>query len=210
MCKHQRAIVTDLPGTTRDLLISEIVLEGVPLTIIDTAGIRETKDEVERIGISLSQQALNTADLIILIFDINQGWTDDDQKLLNDMPQKTPKFIVGNKADLYMQRTAIKPNAIISALTGEGEKAMIQALLTKCGANKMGDLEMALNQRQLDLAKKAANALDKLEEVANQKLPWDFWTIDLREAIYTLGELSGAELNEALLDRIFSRFCIGK
>ena len=210
LCKNQRAIVTDLPGTTRDLLHSEIILEGVPITVIDTAGIRETEHEIEQIGISLSQQTLITADVVVLIFDINKGWTSDDQKLLEDIPPKTTRLILGNKADLNITPTQIKPDAIISALSGEGEKEMVQALLKLCGANDIGSLEIALNQRQLDLVEKAVIAIDNLEEVAQQKLPWDFWTIDLREAIYKLGELTGEEISESLLDRIFSRFCIGK
>ncbi len=210
LSKSQRAIVTDLPGTTRDLLQSEIILEGVPVTLIDTAGIREAKDEIEQIGVSLSQKALMTADVVVLIFDMNQGWTKDDQKVLKSIPNKTSKLILGNKADLKIKPSDIKPDATISALTGEGEKEMVKALLKLCGANDIENLEIALNQRQLDLVNKAVMALDNLEQVAHQKLPWDFWTIDLREAIYKLGELTGEEINEALLDRIFSRFCIGK
>ncbi len=210
LCKKQRAIVTDLPGTTRDLLHSEIILEGIPMTIIDTAGIRDAKDKIEQIGISLSHQTLITADVVVMIFDVNKGWTDDDQNLLADIPTKTPKLIIGNKGDLEQKPTNIKPDAIISALHGQGEKQMIHALLKLCGANNVGDLEIALNQRQLDLVKQAIIALDKLEEVSKQELPWDFWTIDLRDAIYKLGELTGDEINEALLERIFARFCIGK
>ncbi len=210
LSKNQRAIVTNLPGTTRDLLQSEIVLEGVPIILLDTAGIRETKDEIEQIGISLSQKALLTSDVVVIIFDISKGWTSDDQKLLEDIPGDTPKLIVGNKADLESQPIRIQPDAIISALNGEGEGKMIQKLLKLCGVNEIGGLEIALNQRQLDLVKMSVNALDKIEQVAEDKLPWDFWTIDLREAIYKLGELTGEEISEALLDRIFSRFCIGK
>ncbi len=210
LSKNQKAIVTDMPGTTRDLLQSEIILEGVPIMIIDTAGIREAKDEIEQIGISLSHKTLATADVVILIFDINKGWTYDDQKLLEAIPKNTPKLIVGNKADLQVKELTLQPDAIISALNGKGEQQLIKSLLTLCGANDISGLETALNQRQLDLVKKAVEALDKVEEVSQQKLPWDFWTIDLRDAIYKLGELTGAEISESLLDQIFSRFCIGK
>lgn len=210
LSKKQKAIVTSLPGTTRDLLQSEIILHGVPVTIIDTAGIRESKEELEQIGIALSRKTLLKADVVILIFDVNQGWTDDDQKLLEEIPPKTARLILGNKADLQKKPTHLQPDALISALSGEGEEKMIQTLLQLCGANDIGGLEISLNQRQLDLVKKAVISLTNLEEVAKQKLPWDFWTIDLRDAISKLGELTGEEISEALLDRIFSRFCIGK
>ncbi|WP_269622263.1 tRNA uridine-5-carboxymethylaminomethyl(34) synthesis GTPase MnmE [Prochlorococcus marinus] len=210
LSKKKRAIVTDLPGTTRDLLESEIVLEGVPITLLDTAGIRETQDAIEQIGISLSQKALVVADVIVLIFDISQGWTKNDQKLLNEIPKGTPTLLLGNKSDIQIKSTIVKPDATISALTGEGESEMIEALLKLCDANKIESLEIALNQRQLDLVQLAASALEKIETVAEQKLPWDFWTIDLREAVFRLGELTGEEITEAVLDRIFSKFCIGK
>ena len=86
----------------------------------------------------------------------------------------------------------------------------MQALLQRCGAGEVTGVLLALNQRQRDLAATAAAALDRSREVAAQQLPWDFWTIDLREAIRALGEITGEELTEAVLDRVFSRFCIGK
>ena len=98
----------------------------------------------------------------------------------------------------------------MSTLTGEGEQEVIRKLLNICGANETSGVEIALNQRQLDLVEDAAKSIDQIKEVAKQSLPWDFWTIDLREAIYKLNQVTGEEITEALLDRIFSRFCIGK
>ncbi len=98
----------------------------------------------------------------------------------------------------------------ISAITGHGEKELIERLLHLCGRSHAQDLTIALNERQRDLAGLAAEALARSQEVAKQKLPWDFWTIDLRQAIHHLGEITGEEITEGLLDRIFSRFCIGK
>ncbi len=99
---------------------------------------------------------------------------------------------------------------ISSALTGDGEEELIQAVLKACGASEAQGLVVALNQRQRDLAALAAAALARSQEVAEHQLPWDFWTIDLRQAIHCLGEITGEEITEAVLDRIFSRFCIGK
>ena len=217
--KKEKAIVTDLPGTTRDLLESEIILEGIPLTFIDTAGIRETENIIEQIGISRTQQALNQADLIILIFDYSNGWTQEDQSILKQMPKTIPLLIVGNKSDLKDNHSLGK-NAeiisekqnlvIISAKTGEGEDELMNYLLNLCGSSQIHGLDIALNERQQDLAKSAMESLDNIDKVFDEKLPWDFWTIDLRQAINHLGELTGDDLTESLLDSIFSKFCIGK
>ena len=208
LSRRERAIVTDLPGTTRDLLESEIVLEGVPITLLDTAGIRSTNDAVEQLGIARSHDALASADLVVLLFDLVDGWTAEDQLLREQIPADVPHLLVGNKADL--SDLAAPADVHLSAVTGVGEAQLVQALLERCGALSNGSLLLALNQRQADLARVAAAALDRSEQVAADGLPWDFWTIDLREAIHSLGEITGEELTESVLDRIFSRFCIGK
>ncbi len=208
LSRRERAIVTDLPGTTRDLLESEIVLEGVPITLLDTAGIRSTNDAVEQLGIARSHDALASADLVVLLFDLVDGWTAEDQLLREQIPAEIPHLLVGNKADL--SDLAAPADVHLSAVTGVGEAQLVQALLERCGALSDGSLLLALNQRQADLARVAAAALDRSEQVAADGLPWDFWTIDLRAAIHSLGEITGEELTESVLDRIFSRFCIGK
>ena len=219
LSRRERAIVTDLPGTTRDLLESEIVLEGVPITLLDTAGIRATKDALEQLGIDRSHQALAAADLVVLVFDLSQGWIAEDAALLSQIPNDVPRLVVGNKADVQPLSTSaplgddvdgITPDVTLSALTGQGEEALIEAVLKACGASEAQGLVVALNQRQQDLAADAAIALARSKEAAEQNLPWDFWTIDLRQAIRSLGEITGEEITEAVLDRIFSRFCIGK
>ena len=215
LSRRERAIVTDLPGTTRDLLESEIVLEGVPITLLDTAGIRATTDEVEQLGIARSHDALASADVVLLLFDLAAGWTVEDQALYEQIPGAVPRLLVGNKLDLTNSAAEGAPSSPaldvrLSAQTGDGESALVQALLAQCGSLSEQPLLIALNQRQSDLAARAAEALQRSEEVAAQGLPWDFWTIDLRQAIQSLGEITGEELTEAVLDRIFSRFCIGK
>ena len=215
LSRRERAIVTDLPGTTRDLLESEIVLEGVPITLLDTAGIRSTSDAVEQLGIARSHEALKGADLVLLIFDLSLGWTRGDQQLLELIPATIPHLLVGNKVDLVSAEGSLQPSACpgdvqLSSLSGEGEQLLIEAMLQRCGAGDARGLLVSLNQRQRDLARQAAEALACSRQAAAEKLPWDFWTIDLRAAIRRLGEITGEELSEAVLDRIFSRFCIGK
>ena len=210
LSRRERAIVTELPGTTRDLLESEIVLEGVPITLLDTAGIRSTEDVVEQMGIARSEQALASADLVLLVIDAQQGWTPNDQALLERIPQAVPRLVVANKRDLLEANAPAEADVLLSAISGEGEDQLVEALLARCGAADTSAVLLALNERQRDLAARAAAALGRSQEVAAQQLPWDFWTIDLREAIRALGEITGEELTEAVLERVFSRFCIGK
>ena len=210
LSRRERAIVTELPGTTRDLLESEIVLQGVPITLLDTAGIRATQDVVEQMGIARSEQALASADLVLLVIDAQQGWTPEDRALLERIPPAVPRLVVANKQDLLETEAPAEADVLLSAISGEGEDQLVEAVLTCCGAGDASAVLLALNERQRDLAARAAEALARSQEVAAQQLPWDFWTIDLREAIRALGEITGEELTEAVLDRVFSRFCIGK
>jgi len=207
---QERAIVTDLPGTTRDLLDFDLVLQGVPITLVDTAGIRSTADHVEQLGIERSRAALASADAVVLLYDLSGGWSPDDAALRDEVPEATPLLVVGNKCDLANDAAAGEGLAI-SARGGLGLAELSTKLLQLCGLSGEGQgLLIALNQRQGDLAAAASAALERSQQAARDGLPWDFWTIDLREAIRALGEITGAEITEAVLDRVFSRFCIGK
>ena len=212
LSRRDRAIVTDLPGTTRDLLESDLILEGVPFTLLDTAGIRPTEDAVERLGIERSHAAMAAADVVLLLFDLAAGWGPKDQELRERVPQGVPLLLVGNKADQLPPSTAGRDPAdvAISARTGAGHDDLVAALLRRCGAGDHQGLQVALNARQRELAADASQALGRSLEAATQELPWDFWTIDLRAAVRSLGEITGEEVSEAVLDRVFSRFCIGK
>ncbi|MEB3235357.1 MAG: tRNA uridine-5-carboxymethylaminomethyl(34) synthesis GTPase MnmE [Cyanobacteriota bacterium] len=219
LSQRERAIVTDLPGTTRDLLESELVLDGVPLTLLDTAGIRDTDDPLEQLGIARSRAALAGADAVLLVFDLVVGWTPADQALLEQVPPGAPVLVAGNKADqagvpagsVRDPLTVLQPAEVVfSALDGSGVGDLVRTLLSRCGATALEGLQVALNERQRDLALAAAASLTQVQEAADQQLPWDFWTIDLRAAVRSLGEITGEEVSEAVLDRVFSRFCIGK
>ena len=212
LSRRERAIVTDLPGTTRDLVESELVLQGVPLTLLDTAGIRSTDDRVEQLGIERSRAALRSADAVLLLFDLAAGWGADDQQLREAVPEGVPLLVVGNKADQLASGVAPAPEAdvCISALNGSGHEQLETALLRCCGHGDVQGLQVALNRRQQDLAVAAAASLQASLGAAREQLPWDFWTIDLRAAVRSLGEITGEEVSEAVLDRVFSRFCIGK
>jgi tRNA modification GTPase len=217
LSRRERAIVTDLPGTTRDLLESELVLDGVPLTLLDTAGIRDTGDRVEQLGIERSRAALAAADAVLLLFDLSAGWSPEDQALRELVPEGAVLLVAGNKADVAGLAVGLVPagagepaDVRFCALTGAGRDALVAELLRRCGAGPAEGLEVALNARQRDLAAAAALSLGASLEAAAQQLPWDFWTIDLRAAVRALGEITGEEVSEAVLDRVFARFCIGK
>ena len=217
LSQRERAIVTDLPGTTRDLLESELVLDGVPLTLLDTAGIRPTSDRVEQLGIERSRQALAAADAVLLLFDLEAGWSLEDQALRELVPEGVVLLVAGNKADGSGLQVGLVPagdgepaDVRFSALTGAGRDELVAELLRRCGAGCLEGVQVALNARQRDLAAAAALSLGAALEAAAQQLPWDFWTIDLRAAVRALGEITGEAVSEAVLDRVFSRFCIGK
>ena len=219
LSRRERAIVTDLPGTTRDLLESELVLDGVPLTLLDTAGIRDTGDRVEQLGIARSRAALAADDAVLLLFDLSAGWSLEDQALRELVPTGAVLLVAGNKADAAGLPVGLVPpgeaarapaDVSFSALSGEGREALVAELLRRCGAAPAEGLAVALNARQRDLAGAAALSLEASLEAAAQQLPWDFWTIDLRGAVRALGEITGEEVSEAVLDRVFARFCIGK
>lgn len=219
LSQRQKAIVTDLPGTTRDLLESELVLDGVPLTLLDTAGIRPTSDRVEQLGIARSREALAAADAVLLLFDLSAGWTPEDAALRALAPEGAVLLVAGNKADAAALPVGLVPpddgarapaDVSFSAVSGAGRDELVAELLRRCGAGSLEGVQVALNARQRDLAGAAALSLEASLEAAAQQLPWDFWTIDLRTAVRCLGEITGAEVSEAVLDRVFSRFCIGK
>ena len=176
---------------------------------------------MEQLGIARSRDALASADLVLLLFDLAQGWSEEDQALFAQMTARVPGLRVGNKADLPLKADVVAgpvsssasvsvADVRLSAVTGEGEQDLVRTVLERCGGLSEQPLLLALNQRQSDLASTAAEALARSEQVAADGLPWDFWTIDLRQAIRSLGEITGEQLTESVLDRIFSRFCIGK
>lgn len=214
--QSDRAIVTDLPGTTRDLVESQLVVGGIPVQVLDTAGIRETVDQVEKIGVERSRRAAQAADLVLLTIEATAGWTVDDAEIYEQV-QHRPLILVINKTDLSPASKVFYPHKINRVVTAAAafnqgidalEKAILEAVHTD--NLKAADLDLAINQRQAAALTKAKTSLQQVQETIAQQLPLDFWTIDLRGAIQALGEITGEEVTESVLDRIFSRFCIGK
>ncbi|WP_019506259.1 tRNA uridine-5-carboxymethylaminomethyl(34) synthesis GTPase MnmE [Pleurocapsa sp. PCC 7319] len=214
--RSDRAIVTDLPGTTRDVIESTLVVGGIPIKVLDTAGIRETIDAVEKIGVERSRDAAEAADLILLTIDASVGWTIADQKIYQQVKHQ-PLILIVNKTDLIAPQSINYPPEIkqvvhTSAAKNEGIDDLELAILASVAQKKIlaTNSEVAVNQRQASALTRAKIALQQVQETITNQLPLDFWTIDLRGAIQALGEITGEEVTESVLDRIFSRFCIGK
>ncbi|MCU0537112.1 MAG: tRNA uridine-5-carboxymethylaminomethyl(34) synthesis GTPase MnmE, partial [Hydrococcus sp. Prado102] len=214
--RSDRAIVTDLPGTTRDVVESQLIVGGIPVQVLDTAGIRETEDTVEKIGVERSRHAAQVADLILLTIDAQAGWTPEDEEIYQQVKHR-PLILVINKIDLVSAELSKIPPQLSQtvktiAAKNEGidrlEKAILEAIET--GDLTAANLDIAINQRQAAVLTRAKTALEQVQETIDNQLPLDFWTIDLRSAIQALGEITGEEVTESVLDRIFSRFCIGK
>ncbi|MBE9116662.1 tRNA uridine-5-carboxymethylaminomethyl(34) synthesis GTPase MnmE [Lusitaniella coriacea LEGE 07157] len=215
--QSDRAIVTDLPGTTRDLVESQLVVGGIPVQVIDTAGIRDTTDTVEKIGVARSRKAAQAADLVILTIDANAGWTKEDEDIYQQVRDR-PIILAINKIDLLCAKSLQIPplpiHKIIKTIASQNkgiddlERAILDSV--EGGNLRAADTEIAINQRQAAALTRAKTSLEQVCQTMRDRLPLDFWTIDLRGAIQALGEITGEEVTESVLDRIFSRFCIGK
>ena len=218
--RSDRAIVTDLPGTTRDVVESQLIVGGIPVQVLDTAGIRETTDQVEKIGVERSHRAANAADLVLLTIDATAGWTPADQEIYVQVKHQNVILVI-NKIDLIslaeqenLKSQILNPKSqiVTAAAINQGIDRLEMAILEIVQAGKVqaADMDLAINQRQAAALIKAKSDLEQLQFTITEQLPLDFWTIDLRGAIQALGEITGEEVTESVLDRIFSRFCIGK
>ena len=214
--QSDRAIVTDLPGTTRDVVDAYLVVGGLPVQVLDTAGIRTTDDLVEQIGVRRSRQAAADADLVLLVVDAAAGWTVADQEIWAEISGDRPVILVINKIDLQadpvLPSLDVEQVVYMAAAEAKGIEQLERAILAAVtdGNLKSKNLAIAVNQRQAECLRRAVGGLTQVEQAISDRLPLDFWTIDLRAAIQALGEITGAEVTEDILERIFSRFCIGK
>ncbi len=216
LLRTERAIVTSIPGTTRDLVEDSLNLRGIPLVLIDTAGIRETSDVVESIGVERSRSALSQADLVLFVLDRSQP-IGEEERTLAGLVGNRAAVVVENKQDIAPDphETPILPavpHVRVSALTGEGIDTLEETLwqLAVGGSLNAPDTALITNPRHkqaiLQTRQHVANAMEGIAA----GFPADFVTIDLHAAVNALGEITGETATEDLLDMIFSRFCIGK
>jgi len=219
--KEERSIVTDVPGTTRDWIEAWISVQGIPLRLIDTAGLREAEDPVERIGVERSRSVLREADAILYVVDGERGIAEEDRAFLagGGEPEGPPLVPVWNKADRRPAEENLLP---VSAATGAGvTEAMdrIAALLESPGGaaeprglgamTDKGSLGIA-SERQKRLIDQALQAVRETLDMASHGLPLDLIAPTLREAVDSLGEITGEVSTADILERMFSRFCVGK
>ncbi len=207
------AIVTPIAGTTRDRVKESIHIDGVPIHIIDTAGLRETKDEVEARGIERSWEAIRTADLVIFLTDPSSASDGLRGQILEELPSKCPVLDVLNKADLLTSSNQSSPTGaiLISAKTGDGIGALRQKILEIVGWGGTQEGAVLARRRHLDCLERAAEHIEKSEQfAANGNNSLELFAEELFLAQNHLGQITGKLLPDDLLGKIFSQFCIGK
>ena len=219
MLRENRAIVTDIPGTTRDIIEEYVNIDGIPLKIIDTAGIRDTENIVEQIGVDRAKDMVNKADLIIAVFDASEGLTEEDFHIIDIIKDKDA-IILLNKSDLpnkYQEEDLQKliPNKNIittSIATGVGIDVLEDSIkeMFYSGEIELGNDAIITNIRHKNqLVKAKDNILDAINGI-KMGMPLDCIEVDIRNCWDNLGEITGDGIGEDILDRIFSEFCIGK
>lgn len=219
LLREQRAIVTNIPGTTRDVLEEYINISGIPFKLIDTAGIRETEDVVEQIGVSRSKDIIESADLIIMILDLSTSLTEED-KYIMDLIEDKKKLVLLNKTDLpakldkeeIYNRFSQSEILEISAKNKKDVEKLEETLkeMFMSGKINMEDSVMITNLRHKDALIKADDSLKDALSTIDMGMPEDCLSIDLTNAYKYLGEITGESVQDDLIKKIFSQFCLGK
>ncbi len=208
MAKSDRAIVTDIAGTTRDVIEEFVNFEGVPLVLLDTAGIHETEDTVEKIGVERSKKAIEEAELVILMLDLSREIEEEDKELL-ELTENKKRIIVANKCDI---KTETVSDAVeISVKTGEGMEKLSEEIRN---LYSLGELEtgapIVTNLRHLSALSRVKETLEGAKNAVCGGLPQDLAALDIYSTIDILGEITGDTVSESIVSEIFHNFCVGK
>lgn len=217
LLREERAIVTEIPGTTRDLIAETTQIEGIPVRLLDTAGIREAVDRVERLGIDRSVEALADADRILFVVDGSEALQDEDLQILQRLRGRR-YFLVVNKIDLIQRvdvasiEDLLQTVCRVSAKGGQGIEALRQALFEEYGRDRLLESEDSLitNVRHERLIRDALEAVERSQNSHCQQMPHEVLLLDLYAALKSLNALTGETTVEDILENIFSTFCIGK
>lgn len=219
LLKEERAIVSEYAGTTRDVIEEQLLLDGVPLVLADTAGIRKTEDYVEQIGVEKSRRLLQDAELVICVVDGSEGLTAEDEEILQAASEK-PCVIIVNKSDLEIdttlqqlqERFGIDKVMPLSARTNEGIDRFAAWLKNYVYGSEgtLSDGVYVQNARHEELLRQALQSLKDAQRAAQERMPYDCIVIDVRNAIDLLGEITGDTVQDEIINEIFARFCIGK
>ena len=214
LAKKEKAIVTNIPGTTRDVIEVNLTINDIPMKIIDTAGIRETHEQIESIGIKKSFGKIKESDFIIYIYSLEEGFNEEDKKIIKEIPKDKLITILGNKKDLIDSKSInsneLKNTILMSIKNNDGERLLIDTIIKKCGLKQVENINIFLNERHLTNLSACLSNLNDTDAIVKNRLPFDFLSIELRDGIQNLSKITGQELTEELLDNIFSKFCIGK
>ncbi|MCH4178418.1 MAG: tRNA uridine-5-carboxymethylaminomethyl(34) synthesis GTPase MnmE [Megasphaera sp.] len=217
LLQEERAIVTDVPGTTRDVIEEWITLRGVPICLVDTAGIRSTEDTVEKIGVRRAKEYVDKADIILIVIDRSRPLTEEDINILNSARGRQAVIIL-NKGDLAGVVTEEEltsygyPILPISANTGEGMEELKEYILQLALQNNVtGNADALLtNTRHIELIRQSREALERALQTIKEGMPVDCAVVDIREAWELLGSITGDTVHTDIVTEIFSRFCLGK
>ena len=215
LVERERAIVTATPGTTRDPVSETVAIGGIPVKLVDTAGIRRALDEAESIGIRKSMEALAESDLVLVVLDASQPVATEDRELLEQVGQR-PAVLVENKADIknsqFLVLTSQLASVRTSAVTGEGINALRSEILRHIGGDSGLQLESGFltNARHQQLVGDSVTALAAAKAALANKVPHEMLLLDLYNALHALDEITGATTTDDILNLIFSTFCIGK
>ncbi|QTH42916.1 tRNA uridine-5-carboxymethylaminomethyl(34) synthesis GTPase MnmE [Cohnella sp. LGH] len=219
LARENKAIVTDIPGTTRDIVEESVSLSGIPLRLLDTAGIRETEDVVEQIGVERSHGALNDADMILLVLNRHEELHEDERKLLQQLKDRST-IIVVNKIDLpekldtaEIERDYPSERIVyLSAKEGQGIEQLERAVtgMFFSGAVESGDITYVSNTRHITLLHQTRQSLEDAIQATFEGVPIDLIQIDITASWESLGQILGDAAGDSLLDQIFSQFCLGK
>ncbi len=211
LLNQEKAIVTDVAGTTRDIVEGTLNLNGVYLKLLDTAGIHETSDKVEEIGVNKSLNLIKEANLILLVLDNSQKLTEEDLKLL-ELTKKTKRIIILNKVDLSPKIMVEFNDAVyMSTINKEGLKPLKEKIVEMFNLDKISsDMNLFVNASDIAKIKECLKISDKMKEAINNNIEVDLLEIDLKEMNELLGKIIGETYDEEILDEIFKNFCIGK
>ncbi|MBX7156950.1 MAG: tRNA uridine-5-carboxymethylaminomethyl(34) synthesis GTPase MnmE [Verrucomicrobiae bacterium] len=211
LVEKERAIVTEIPGTTRDTIEEWIQIHGIPFHLIDTAGIREATERIEQEGIRRSRQALESAEIILHIIDLSEPWSKENEELSSAYDAKRV-ILIGNKSDLPEHPTVLTQKLSllkISAKTGEGLTILKEKLFQKSEVT-LSENEVTINLRHHDCLMRALPPLQRAVEGLHKQLAPELISIELRDALAALTEIIGVTSNEEILDQLFQTFCLGK
>ncbi|HRT68935.1 MAG TPA: tRNA uridine-5-carboxymethylaminomethyl(34) synthesis GTPase MnmE [Bacilli bacterium] len=213
LLREEKAIVTDIAGTTRDIVEGKANIGGIILNLIDTAGIRDSSDVVEKIGIKKTKEAINMADLIILVFDNSTPLDDYDRKLL-ELTEDKRRIIVINKQDLQskINLSEIKDYILLSSFNEKDIEKLENKIKEECIVGNINEMDASYigNARQVAKLKQAKKAIEDSLQSIKEKMPIDIVSIDIKAAWHYLGEITGDVATESLINELFSKFCLGK